>query len=59
MKNIIFLAICLAKWFINVAHGHGMMLSPVARGSRWRYNKSAPIDYDDNAGFCGGFGVRQ
>ncbi|EDW66767.1 uncharacterized protein [Drosophila virilis] len=35
--------------------GHGMMLSPVARSSRWRYDSSAPTNYDDNALYCGGF----
>lgn len=37
--------------------GHGMVLDPVCRQSRWRYNESAPTDYNDNQVFCGGFGV--
>lgn len=36
---------------------HGMMLSPPGRSSRWRYNKTAPVNYDDNANYCGGFSV--
>ncbi|KAH8248267.1 hypothetical protein KR038_009874 [Drosophila bunnanda] len=34
---------------------HGMMLSPVGRSSRWRYDSSAPTNYDDNGLYCGGF----
>ncbi|KAJ8967647.1 hypothetical protein NQ317_016538 [Molorchus minor] len=34
--------------------GHGMMLQPVNRASRWRFDPTAPIDYDDNQSFCGG-----
>jgi len=37
--------------------GHGMMLSPTGRSSRWRYDSSAPTNYDDNALYCGGFWV--
>ncbi|XP_044730603.1 uncharacterized protein LOC123293763 [Chrysoperla carnea] len=37
---------------------HGLLLIPVNRASIWRDNKSAPIDYDDNQGFCGGFQVQ-
>lgn len=37
--------------------GHGMMMDPVNRASRWRLDKSAPIDYNDMEGFCGGYGV--
>ncbi|KAH8250319.1 hypothetical protein KR026_010692 [Drosophila bipectinata] len=34
---------------------HGMMLSPVGRSSRWRYDSSAPKNYDDSGLYCGGF----
>ncbi|KAH8383103.1 hypothetical protein KR009_006771 [Drosophila setifemur] len=33
---------------------HGMMLSPPGRSSRWRYDSTAPTNYDDNALYCGG-----
>ncbi|KAL5274196.1 hypothetical protein ACFFRR_000767 [Megaselia abdita] len=52
------LSVFIVVFFVNFSSEHGMMLSPVARGSRWRFNNSAPKDYDDNAGFCGGFGVQ-
>jgi len=35
--------------------GHGMMVDPINRSSIWRFNDSFPINYDDNAHFCGGF----
>ncbi|KAI8129805.1 hypothetical protein FF38_04400 [Lucilia cuprina] len=47
---------CLALF--DVSWGHGMMLSPPGRSSRWRYDHTAPVNYDDNANFCGGFGVQ-
>lgn len=37
--------------------GHGMVHDPVNRATRWRYDRSAPADYDDNQLFCGGFAV--
>lgn len=42
---------------INAVFGHGMVLDPVNRASRWRYNSSAPADYNDSEGFCGGLGI--
>lgn len=35
--------------------GHGMVISPVGRGSRWRIDRTAPVNYDDNGSNCGGF----
>ncbi|XP_068152539.1 uncharacterized protein [Drosophila tropicalis] len=35
--------------------GHGRMMSPVGRSSRWRYDSSAPTNYDDTGLYCGGF----
>lgn len=43
--------------FLYVA-GHGMVLDPVNRASRWRYDTKAKADYDDSQGWCGGFYVR-
>nr|CAI5847827.1 unnamed protein product [Callosobruchus analis] len=37
---------------------HGMMLQPVSRSSRWRFDPTAPKNYDDNQLFCGGFYVQ-
>ncbi|KAF5292926.1 hypothetical protein FQA39_LY13806 [Lamprigera yunnana] len=38
--------------------GHGMMIDPPNRSSRWRYDSNAPINYNDNALYCGGFGIQ-
>lgn len=54
--NIIFW-FCLANLNFH-ANGHGMMLDPVMRTSRWRFNKTAPINYNDNGVWCGGYQVR-
>ncbi|KAM8706034.1 hypothetical protein ACLKA7_010340 [Drosophila subpalustris] len=39
---------------LNEIDGHGMMLSPAGRSSRWRYDSTAPKNYDDNGLYCGG-----
>lgn len=43
--------------YVYVA-GHGTILDPVSRASRWRFDSRAKPDYDDTQGFCGGFNVR-
>ncbi|ALC46882.1 CG4367, partial [Drosophila busckii] len=45
----------LISCLLQQTHGHGMMLDPPGRSSRWRYDDSAPKNYDDNALYCGGF----
>jgi len=37
----------------NYVEGHGMLLDPVGRASRWRQDSSAPANYDDNGVSCG------
>ncbi|KAL5274199.1 hypothetical protein ACFFRR_000770 [Megaselia abdita] len=37
--------------------GHGMVMDPVNRASRWRFNSSAPQDWTDNEGYCGGISI--
>jgi hypothetical protein len=56
MQNslVLITAIC---GFIGSVIGHGYVNEPVARGSRWRTNSSAPVNVDDNSLFCGGFAV--
>ncbi|KAL5274197.1 hypothetical protein ACFFRR_000768 [Megaselia abdita] len=44
----------IALYEFQAVQGHGMMLKPVSRSSRWRYDSSAPADYSDNEKFCGG-----
>ncbi|XP_053667653.1 uncharacterized protein LOC128718003 [Anopheles marshallii] len=43
---------------IATVSGHGMVLDPIARGSRWRCNSVALPNYTDNEQFCGGFPVQ-
>lgn len=42
----------------SLVYGHGYALEPIARGSRWRFNSSAPVNTDDTGLWCGGFGVQ-
>ncbi|XP_077291800.1 uncharacterized protein LOC143915185 [Arctopsyche grandis] len=42
-----------APLYVN---GHGMVMDPVNRASRWRVDSSAPVNYDDNQLYCGSFG---
>uniref|UniRef100_A0A182MNE0 Chitin-binding type-4 domain-containing protein n=1 Tax=Anopheles culicifacies TaxID=139723 RepID=A0A182MNE0_9DIPT len=53
---------CAIIWLgcvcIATVHGHGMVLDPIARGSRWRCNPLALPNYTDNELFCGGFQVQ-
>ncbi|KAK0073822.1 hypothetical protein PV325_009177 [Microctonus aethiopoides] len=34
-----------------------MLMEPVNRGSAWRKNFDTPINYDDNANYCGGYHI--
>lgn len=43
---------------LGLVHGHGMLIDPVNRASRWRYDRSAIPDYDDNGRNCGGFSIQ-
>ncbi len=36
---------------------HGRVLEPISRASMWRKGFKNPKDYDDDAGYCGGFQV--
>lgn len=44
--------------FIGEISGHGMLMDPANRASRWRFLGAGPIDYNDMEGFCGGFQVQ-
>lgn len=44
---------------VHYAFGHGMMIEPVGRQSRWRVDDTAPVNTNDNELFCGGITVSQ
>lgn len=54
---LIALALALINLFDETV-GHGMLMDPVNRASRWRVDGSTPRDYNDMEGFCGGFAVQ-
>ncbi|CAH1774521.1 unnamed protein product [Owenia fusiformis] len=39
----------------KLTHGHGRMIEPASRSSMWRFGYDAPINYDDNQLYCGGY----
>lgn len=47
-----------AASILSLTNGHGMSWNPIARGSRWRFNTSAPVNNDDAGLWCGGFGTQ-
>lgn len=53
--KIFLVSIILILDLINETRGHGMVVVPPGRGSRWRTDRTAPINYDDNGSNCGGF----
>ena len=52
-----FVVLTLALVAISNVAGHGTVHEPVARQTRWRYDSSAPADYDDVGVYCGGYNV--
>lgn len=38
--------------------GHGYLWDPINRASRWRTDRLAPVNYNDNGLWCGGYGVQ-
>lgn len=53
-KMKVIVGILVVVTLIGIVQGHGMMLDPVGRGSRWRYDSSALANYNDNENYCGG-----
>lgn len=54
-QSEICLILTIIAALIKVFQCHGMLISPVNRSTRWRYNSSAPINYSDSQLFCGGY----
>ena len=40
---------------VDQTSGHGRLVDPVSRSTMWRQGFNNPPDYDDTAGYCGGF----
>lgn len=57
-QKYLFLTLFAIISIIGAVHGHGMVLDPVNRASRWRYDRTATPDYDDNGINCGGFSIQ-
>lgn len=55
-KSVILLVAIIGCHILSI-DGHGMLMNPIARGSRWRIDPSAPTNYNDNQLYCGGFNV--
>jgi len=51
---IFFILPCL----VSLVSGHGRLVEPPSRSSMWRFGFATPHDYDDTAGFCGGFNTQ-
>ncbi|XP_043471879.1 uncharacterized protein LOC122504725 [Leptopilina heterotoma] len=59
MKVSIFSGVLvLILFYFSEIRGHGMLMQPVNRASAWRKGFRTPINYDDNANYCGGFNVQ-
>lgn len=56
--SLVLVAVVATLAVLDYVCGHGMMMEPINRGSRWRVDRSAPVNYNDNGNFCGGFYVR-
>ncbi|XP_017873552.1 PREDICTED: uncharacterized protein LOC108620996 [Drosophila arizonae] len=54
MMKYLLSAVLLLAIGLQQIEAHGMMLSPPSRSSRWRFDGSAPQNYNDNELFCGG-----
>ena len=57
-RNIFELFTLSLALFVGQAEGHGRLLVPPARSSRWREGFPVPQkEYNDNANNCGGMAV--
>ena len=54
MKFLIIIVVLLIN-LIEFVRGHGMIMDPINRASRWRNDSRAKPDYNDMEGNCGGF----
>ena len=56
--NSLTLFAVLLSFLVVYVDSHGYIYDPPSRSSVWRiFKDQAPINYNDNAIYCGGFGV--
>ncbi|XP_041356040.1 uncharacterized protein LOC121373444 [Gigantopelta aegis] len=48
---------CFLLSYCTCVHAHGRLVEPPGRATAWRYGFKTPINYNDNALYCGGFGT--
>ena len=53
-----FLAVLVLINLFDGIAGHGYLWDPVNRSTRWRTDRSAPVNYNDNGLWCGGYAVQ-
>ncbi|XP_046612093.1 uncharacterized protein LOC124301279 [Neodiprion virginianus] len=58
MYYYVFQLFILGNVLIYDVSGHGRLIEPPSRASMWRYGFDNPPDYDDNQGYCGGYGIQ-
>ncbi|XP_055634927.1 uncharacterized protein LOC129774897 [Toxorhynchites rutilus septentrionalis] len=58
MNHISVVLIAALATLIPTISGHGMVVVPPNRSSRWRCNPSAPTNWNDNELWCGGLNVQ-
>lgn len=58
MNRISVVLIAALASLIPTISGHGMVVVPPNRSSRWRCDNSAPANYNDNEVWCGGLNVQ-
>ncbi|KAM7360666.1 uncharacterized protein ACRADG_006794 [Cochliomyia hominivorax] len=56
--KLISLSVLLGATLLGLVCGNGMLIKPPGRSSRWRFDKSAPVNIDDDAARCGEFTVQ-
>lgn len=57
MKLNFFIGLFVIFYTFLEIDAHGRVIEPVHRGGAWRKGFNTPINYDDNANYCGGFAV--
>lgn len=59
MNKFVIVVIFIINFLSNIkfGFGHGMMLEPIGRASRWRIDETAVVNNNDDGLYCGGLAV--